>query len=323
MPGPRPKETALDNFMAFRFKRKESVQKAVQRIALKRIGCALRNLGSADKVEAVHRVRMEIKKLRGLLRLVREASGEAWYTRQTGLLREAANSLGSVRDAHVTAKALSDLISHYRAQLSRRPFNPLKQALQARCREAVAGFEKESRSKLVAKNLRQVQRECQGLRLHAKGWTALCAGLTWSYSRGRRSKAACLKDPSPENLHEWRKRVKDLWYQVRLLRPVWPEQMCAMASELKTLSDLLGDDHDLVILRGVLEQIHPAPDELEAVCALINQRQEELRSAGLALGARFYSEKTAAFINRLGRYWSVWRSPKGKLKRKARASLAA
>lgn len=28
--------------------------------------------------------------------------------------------------------------------------------------------------------------------------------------------------PSVENLHEWRKRVKDLWYQVRLLTPLWP-----------------------------------------------------------------------------------------------------
>src|SRR5690349_17791579 len=235
--------------MPFRFKRKESVEHAVQRIARERIDCALRNLAAGDKVEAVHRVRMEIKKLRGLLRLVRKAAGEGWYSRQTDLLREAANSLGPVRDAHVTVKALTDLISHFQSQLSQRAFHHLTRMLHARCRETAADFD----SRRVTRNLREVEHQLRTLRLRGKGWTALCPGLTWSYTQGRRSKAACLKLPWSEHLHEWRKRVKDLWHQVRLLRQVWPEQMCAMACELKTLSDLLGDDHDLVILKGRLE----------------------------------------------------------------------
>ena len=308
--------------MAFRFRRKESVQKGVRRIAQERLDCALKHINSKDKPEAVHRVRMEIKKLRSILRLVRREVAPDQYASQTKLLRSAANCLSPVRDAHVTLKALSDLISHFRGPLSQRPFSQLKQALQKRCHQAAAGLHKESGSKRVMKDLGQIQRGFQALRLHAKGWTVLSPGLNWSYRRGRGSKAACLKIASPENLHEWRKRVKDLWYQVRLLRPVWPEQLCAMASELKTLSDLLGDDHDLVILKSVLEEIHPAPKELETLCGLIHQRQQELRSEALALGAKFYSEKGTAFINRLERYWLLWRSAKGKLKRKARMSVA-
>jgi hypothetical protein len=46
-----------------------------------------------------------------------------------------------------------------------------------------------------------------------------------------------LQNPAPEDFHRWRKRVKDLWYHVSLLERAWPEQMEALAKELKTLSD--------------------------------------------------------------------------------------
>jgi CHAD domain-containing protein len=61
-----------------------------------------------------------------------------------------------------------------------------------------------------------------------------------------------LKDPASENFHEWRKRVKDLSYHLQMLNPIWPEQICAAASELKELSDYLGDDHDLVLLEQAI-----------------------------------------------------------------------
>ena len=36
-----------------------------------------------------------------------------------------------------------------------------------------------------------------------------------------------VRDPSPEHLHDWRKRVKDLWYHLRLLRDAWTDAMKA------------------------------------------------------------------------------------------------
>ena len=41
--------------------------------------------------------------------------------------------------------------------------------------------------------------------------------LTRTYVRGRDDFKTVLEDPTSENLHEWRKRVKDLWYQEQLL----------------------------------------------------------------------------------------------------------
>ncbi len=55
-------------------------------------------------------------------------------------------------------------------------------------------------------------------------------------------------DPRPENYHDWRKRVKDHWYHVRLLESLWTEVLEAREASLKNLETWLGDDHNLVVL---------------------------------------------------------------------------
>lgn len=97
------------------------------------------------------------------------------------------------------------------------------------------------------------------------------------------------------------------------MQPIWPEQLDAIASELGTLGDNLGDDHDLAVLRQDLEQWSPGDRhsrELETLNGLIEERQRELRAAALALGARFYAEKPSMFCSRLAGYWQTWRREK-------------
>lgn len=90
---------------------------------------------------------------------------------------------------------------------------------------------------------------------------ALRGGLKRTYRRGRTGRKRAFAAPTTERLHEWRKRVKYHWYHVRLLQNVWPEPMKVRRRELKVLADLLGDDHDLAVLRQLLLS---APEQEEA-----------------------------------------------------------
>ena len=89
--------------------------------------------------------------------------------------------------------------------------------------------------------------------------------------------------------------MKDLWYQQRLLKRVWPDVMEALAGEAKALSKLLGSDHDLAVLAGEL----PGDD---ALLQLIADRRAELQHDAFALGARVYAETPKAFRKRLRGY---------------------
>ena len=84
------------------------------------------------------------------------------------------------------------------------------------------------------------------------GFDDLAPGFRRAYRRGRKAMRALDHAPSDEGFHEWRKRVKDHRYHLELLRDLWPAQMKARRGEVKALGELLGDEHDLTVLRATL-----------------------------------------------------------------------
>src|SRR4029077_16305640 len=139
-------------------------------------------------------------------------------------------------------------------------------------------------------------------------WKLLAPGLDTAYSEGREAFAALGDSPGFEAVHDLRKRGKDLWYQVRLLRDAWEPVMEATAEEIHDFTDLLGDHHDLAVLAEDLDgrpQVEPAPQG--TLKALIQSSQAELLAEARGAGERIYAEKPKAFGRRLRTYWRAWR----------------
>lgn len=296
--------------MAFEFKRKESVRKGLRRLGRRRAEKALDHLEHCERLEAVHEVRKEIKRLRALLRLVRPGMTRSEYRSCTNTLREAAAQLGPARDAHVRVNALADLSRHFQHELSAHPFSHIRQMLAANRRKAQTALSQNHGLEKVRRLLHEFMRDICAVKLKTSGWNALSSALKRAYSNGRRSYRLAREEETSENFHEWRKRAKDLMYQLALLCPIWPEQMAAAKAELKTLGQWLGEDHDLFLLTGgaaIKLFKECAGEEAEALAALSELRLRRLRPRSLALGARFYEEKPAVFCRRLHRYWKNWR----------------
>jgi CHAD domain-containing protein len=114
-------------------------------------------------------------------------------------------------------------------------------------------------------------------------------------------------DGAAAGWHEWRRRSKDHWFHMRLLTSAWRPEMEARASALKRLSDLLGEDHDLVVLRNVVSESPELSAAHESLIALIETRQSTLRADSFREGERLFAEKPAAFTKRMKAYWKVWR----------------
>ena len=80
--------------------------------------------------------------------------------------------------------------------------------------------------------------------------------------------------------------------------------MDAVGDEAHTLSDLLGDDHDLaVLLAWAQEHTEPEPELVEAVEA----RRAALQQEAVELGARLYTDRPKVFVRRLELLWEASR----------------
>lgn len=271
------------------------------RVARGRIDHALDELrGKTDSTpeEAVHEARKDMKKLRALLRLARGELGEDVYARENACFRDAARELAGTRDADVMLETLDALA------LPSGLGGELRKAIQAE-RDGAPPDGRVAAARSAAAMLREARKRVDEWPLERDTFDALGEGLERTYRRGRRALRAAQEEPTAEALHDWRKRVKDLWYHQTLLRDLWPPVMRAAGDDAHELSDRLGDDHDIVVLaawvRGHLET------DPEFSVAVI-RRRGELQDGAFALGARLYAEKPSAYRRRLERLWVASRA---------------
>jgi CHAD domain-containing protein len=299
--------------MAFRILADESVAEAVERIAREQIDNAIDELHDEElqRHEVVHQVRKRCKKIRGLIRLVRPLFGDT-YDRENAWYRDSARRLSDVRDAQSIIETFDELLHHFQDQIVREALSPVRQQLMER-RKKVAEDEVDLRERFDAflERMHEGRERVAAWRLGEKGFNAVQGGLTKTYARGCTAMTEAYQNPSTETFHEWRKRVKYHWYHMRLLRSIWPGPMQARCEAADGLSDALGNDHDLSVLRETLLE-RPADfggeETIQAVLGLTAQRQVELRARAKRLGARLYAEQPKRFAKRLRGYWNAWQS---------------
>jgi len=300
--------------MGYRFRESESVPEGMKRITLEQIDGALDRLTlkTRSKQRAVHDARVSFKKIRAVLRLAYGELGHEIYKRENIEYRDAGRRLSAARDTEVVAGTLEDLVREFNKQLSA----PDIKTLRKRVRRSRAEHQIDRKRTLpeVAEALRSARQRVEAWPVEKDGFAALSIGLKRVYKRGRTSFLLINVERTTENLHEWRKQVKYLWYQVCILNPMWPKPLDILAHELNKLADYLSEDHDLALLtRTSIEQASAlsTPGEVENLILLIDQRRVQLQARAAAIGARIYAEKPKAFVNRMQSYWEAWRPQSG------------
>ena len=290
----------------------ERVDAGIRRIADGRAAKALENLEGAEGeqlAKGVHEARKSLKKLRSVLRLVREPLGEEVYRLENDRFGDAGRLLSDLRDAEAVMETVEALRERYEDELDPSALEPLVEALAAgrgspREQSADRPSEVDRAIEMIAVGREQIP----GWPLEGDDFELVRGGLRQAYERGRDAMGAVERDATAEAVHEWRKRVKDLWYMSAVIARAWPAVIGAIDDQAHELSALLGEHHDLAVLAarvradpGLLGGGLPQPTMLD----LIERRQDELIGRALPLGHRLYTEKPKRFIARIGAYWEA------------------
>src|SRR5262249_17381308 len=147
-------------------------------------------------------------------------------------------------------QALDKLAEHFAEDVPPRTFAKVRKVLMADQRAVRRRvLDRDDAFARVTADVEAARERVKGWTLGHNGWAALKGGLERVYRDGYQAFARARAEPAVENLHEWRKQVKYLWHQLQVLQPVWPGVMEQLAEQAHLLTQLLGEDHDLAVLR--------------------------------------------------------------------------
>jgi CHAD domain-containing protein len=274
--------------------RGRSAGKMIHRIINRRIKRIHKELAAGDSGESIHDARKEIKKIRATLRLARGGLGHKEYQKLHSHFQEAGRALSTVRDAAVLAATANKIRRGRQARSASSALSKLCDDLNrctnecAQCLAASAECLSMVRSAATEKI--PWRRVC---------WRHLHSGLLRSCKRSRAAFKAAKETPSAENLHEWRKRSKDLLYQLCIVKRLSPRTISHLIKCFKHLTEDLGDFHDLVMLDRALAKAGLDAGERIALEEIINARCDKLRRAAFALGKKAHTPRISKLIKKI------------------------
>jgi CHAD domain-containing protein len=304
--------------MAYRLKAGRPLAKSIRRAGLDQIERAASELArNPNPHEGVHQARKAFKRMRALLLLVRPIIGEKAYIREDRRYSRLGQRFAGARDIQAMLETVRKLeiryallgkgdASHKRGGAACVVVSDWLRHERSLAEKALGG---ERQIGQGLKALEKAERRFNALRLDAARLENVVRGLKDGYRAGRHGFALAYASRKDEDFHDWRKATQRHWRHLQLVAPSWPEALAPRIHLAQELSQLLGDDHDLSVLREKVEANRAAfaskldDAQMEEFVRLCCKRQAELRRLAKARGARLFGERPRAFGIRVGTYW--------------------
>jgi CHAD domain-containing protein len=279
--------------VSYRLEDREGVADGIRRIVAEELDDAVAGLRTGDDRDtAIHEARKSLKKARSALRLARTDLPTSTRRTENEAMRDASRRLSGARDAQVMLDTLESLV-HAIPAPPNDEVRSLGRELVARRAELASQLEGDTGLlEDVAGELEAIRGRVEAWDLGDERWGSIAEGTEIIHDRGRAAMKQALRGDADDDWHEWRKRVKDLWYAGRIIAPITGAQIEGLVEEADELSDVLGDHNDLAVL---LEAAGDRPGLRAAIVA----RRDALRRVAATLGRRLYGEKPKAFARRL------------------------
>jgi CHAD domain-containing protein len=281
----------------------------LQRIALEQVDLiawhAARS-GVAD--EHVHGVRKTSKRVRAVLRMIRDELGEEVYRRDNAIVRDVARELSTLRSAAVELHIL-DSLGVWLPDLASAAVE-LRSRLTAQTDRIRAAMFTESW--LIDDLISRLERA----RASIETWELppemipTAHGLHHTYRHGRRGMLRAYGGAGAEAFHDWRKRVKYLRHQMEILAPTRAADEPSIAAEFAELGEGLGLEHDLADLAHTVAATpggFASPVAQNELLDAITERRQVLQRDLRPLAEGLYAQKPGEFTRDMTTAWERWR----------------
>ncbi|UII30588.1 CHAD domain-containing protein [Fulvivirga ulvae] len=296
--------------MSLQLKRSEDFSKGIVRMIDEEIAKAhdmLKGNPAQNRHETIHELRKIFKELRAIFRLIRDEIGEHEFKQENIFYRDLGRQVSEIRDRTAVIETVEQLRAQYGDEFNGHVFKPLIDYQLHERQKLEDEYIKNDVPGYLQSQLHNKLKEQRSWTLSVKAFDQIAPSLKRVYKRGLNSLKIAMISQATEDLHEWRKRVKYLRYQIDTLSRIWPGILGSLEDELHDLSDLLGFDHDLSIIQKQISDmlvVFEDPVDKALVVTIIEHYRSQMQKHAFIKGQNCYYEKPSVFIDRIHAYWS-------------------
>lgn len=311
--------------MSYRLKATESMARGLRRLARNELSSASENLRRSNppQEEAIHEARKSLKKVRAIVGVI-EADGGHGLNGSPKRLRTVNRTLSDLRDADAMLSALETLRKTNPRLLRKRAYARVRRHLASRRRTLMKTASRNGTWRSVAQNLQKVRRDAKQWRPAHRRFRALESAVRLAHRLGRKAMSRARKRQQAADFHEWRKQMKALWYELRLVEGAGG-RVKKDINLLHRTGTWLGEEHNAVVLCEELGRdtsICESVVDLDRIRLAADQYQCSLRDKTMRRARRIYGRKSRNYVQGIRRAWSAWQKKPAANRRKPRRIAA-
>ncbi len=251
--------------------------------------------GQVDKgaATAVHSYRKALRRARAVLALLARALPKSERRAVRRALAEARRALGSARDHTVAPETLSQL-----------PLGDVERATAKAIVDAAAQAMPPIAEikQLLAEGAARAAAQVEALEAALPpviGWDDVERGVRGVYDEARRARKAGKR--SKRAFHTWRRRSKELTYQLELIAGYAGPHVAELHREIEGATDPQGPAVDLIMLRDFVRTYGQGVDAeaYDFLTAAIDGQLDDLMKSARRAGKDAFRRRPGAFVRRL------------------------
>jgi CHAD domain len=294
--------------VTFRFRPTRVFSREVSRIALEELHRAMAVLSNEAECinRRIHESRRSFKRLRALCRLA-EPADPAFFKDARSQFSVIARSLAAMRDAQAHVECCKKMEPWILSDDVAMAFQQLEQALVAR-RDAAVQADLPQEIDTIVKTCQEQKAAFEKWNLPAKA-KSTSGTIRKAWHRAIvRAVTACKNSAAgtDENaIHDLRKASQNHLQQMILLADLWPSMFAMRMERVRELTALLGEEHDIYILRTVLGSEPDLAQSRNLIETALMQRQTTLRENALVKAAVLFDLDADMESERVACLWQL------------------
>jgi CHAD domain-containing protein len=246
-----------------------------------------------DVDDAVHEYRKSLRRARATLALVAKALPRSERRAVRKALQEARRGLGNARDHAVAPETLASLpLSDEERTIAKAVLDAAAEAMPAR--QEI----KQSLAEGAARALAQAE-ALEAALPPSLTWSTIVKGVKSTYDEARAARKAAMR--STTSFHRWRRRSKELGYQLDVLAGFAGQRVSELQKEIEGATEPQGPVVDLIMLRDFVETHGTRGEPLDVLVKAIDAQLDDLMKDARRAGKEAYRKKPRKFGKRLTR----------------------